>query len=271
MERAGEIHILENEDNKVEYQKIPDSVSNIKLEDVYFRYGPFSDKMVLNNINLLIPKGKVTAIVGESGSGKTTLLKLLLKYYQQTDGEILIDNYDINNFSSDEWRKRCGIVMQESYIFSETILRNIVLGADPIDENRLKEAIKISNLQEFIENKPLKLHTKIGKSGLGISGGEKQRIMIARAVYKKPQYLFLDEATSSLDADNESIIVQNLEHFFKGRTVVIIAHRLSTVKNADQIVVLKNGIITEVGNHEQLIRKKEVYYKLVFNQLELAK
>ncbi|WP_291106007.1 MULTISPECIES: peptidase domain-containing ABC transporter [unclassified Dysgonomonas] len=271
LERAGEIHILENEDNKVEYQKIPDSVSNIKLEDVYFRYGPFSDKMVLNNINLLIPKGKVTAIVGESGSGKTTLLKLLLKYYQQTDGEILIDNYDINNFSSDEWRKRCGIVIQESYIFSETILRNIVLGADPIDENRLKEAIKISNLQEFIENKPLKLYTKIGKSGLGISGGEKQRIMIARAVYKKPQYLFLDEATSSLDADNESIIVQNLEHFFKGRTVVIIAHRLSTVKNADQIVVLKNGIITEVGNHEQLIRKKEVYYKLVFNQLELAK
>ncbi len=271
LERAGEIHISENEDNKTDYKKIPDAVSNLKLEHVFFRYGPSSDKMVLNDINLLIPKGKVTAIVGESGSGKTTLLKLLLKYYPQTDGNILVDNYSINDISSEEWRRKCGIVMQENYIFSETILRNIVLGAEPFDENKLIEAIEIANLYEFIESKSLKLHTRIGKSGIGISGGEKQRIMIARAVYKNPQYLFLDEATSSLDADNESIIVKNLERFFKGRTVIVVAHRLSTVKNADQIVVIKNGMITEVGKHEQLIEKKGAYYKLVFNQLELGK
>ncbi len=271
LERAGEIYILENEDNKTNYKKISDSASSIYLKNLYFRYGPSSDKIVLNDINLSIPKGKITAIVGESGSGKTTLLKLLLKYYSQTEGSIFIDNYNIHDISSDEWRKKCGVVMQENYVFSETILRNIVLGADPIDEDKLKKAIKIANLQDFIESKPLKLHTQIGKSGVGISGGEKQRIMIARAVYKDPKYLFFDEATSSLDADNESAIVRNLEYFFKGRTVVIIAHRLSTVRSADQIAVLKDGTITEVGDHDQLIRKKEIYYKLVFNQLELAK
>lgn len=271
LERAGEIHVLENEDDDKYCKKITNSASYIKLNHVYFRYGPFSNKMILNDINLLIPQGKTTAIVGESGSGKTTLLKLLLKYYPQTDGDILIGNNNIQDISSDEWRKKCGIVMQENYIFSDTILRNIVLGADPVDEKKLIEAIRIANLQYFIESKPLKLHTQIGKSGVGISGGEKQRIMIARAVYKDPQYLFLDEATSSLDADNENTIVQNLEYFFKGRTVVIIAHRLSTVKNADQIIVLKNGTINEIGNHDQLIQKKDIYYKLVFNQLELSK
>lgn len=270
LERAGEIYMLEDEDHKKEYKKIPDIVAGLQLKKVYFRYGPSSDKMVLKDVNLLIPEGKTTAIVGESGSGKTTLLKLLLKYYPQTEGSILIGNCSILDISSDDWRKKCGIVMQENYIFSETILRNIVLGADPIDEGKLMEAIKVANLQGFIESKPLRLYTKIGKSGIGISGGEKQRIMIARAVYKNPQYLFLDEATSSLDADNEKAIVRNLESFFQGRTVVIIAHRLSTVKNADQIIVLKNGMITEMGNHEQLVQKKEIYYKLVFNQLELA-
>lgn len=210
------------------------------------------------------------AIVDESGSGKTTLLKLLLKYYEQTTGEILIGNQDMRGVSADEWRKKCSIVMQESYIFSETILRNIVLGAEEIDEHRLMETIRIANLKEFIESKPMKVYTKIGASGMGLSGGEKQRIMIARAVYKNPQYLFLDEATSSLNAKNESIIVKNLGEYLKGRSVVIIAHRLSTVKNADQIIVLKGGVVVETGNHEQLLRKNKAYYTLMSNQLSLS-
>lgn len=270
LERAGEVHILDDEDSKEKYEIIPTYTSNLTLRNVNFRYGTSSDRMILANINIIIPKGKVTAIVGESGSGKTTLLKLLLKYYEQTEGEILIGNQDMRDVSADEWRKKCGIVMQESYIFSETILRNIVLGAEEIDEHRLTEAIRIANLADFIESKPMKVYTKIGASGMGLSGGEKQRIMIARAVYKNPQYLFLDEATSSLDAENESIIVKNLGEYFKGRSVVIIAHRLSTVKNADQIIVLKGGVVVEIGSHEQLLKKNKAYYTLISNQLSLS-
>lgn len=271
LERAGEVHVLDNEDYLESYDSLPVNNSDICLKNVYFNYGPSSGKMILNNVSLLIPKGKITAIVGESGSGKTTLLKLILKYYKQTSGSIYLDKIPMDNFSSDGWRSKCGIVMQNSYIFSESILRNIVLGADPINENRLNEALRIANLSDFIQSLPMKLHTKIGNSGISVSGGEKQRIMIARAIYKNPQYLFFDEATSALDAESERLIVQRLEEFYKGRSVIIIAHRLSTVRNADQIVVLKGGRIIEIGNHNQLITSKGAYYNLVFNQLELSK
>jgi ATP-binding cassette subfamily B protein len=270
LERAGEIHVSEDEDSKEYYSEIHNCNGNIHLKNIFFRYGPSSDKMILNNINLIIPKEKMTAIVGESGSGKTTLLKLLLKYYRPTKGEIVIDTTNIENISSDNWRSKCGIVMQENYLFAETIFRNIVLGDEQVNEEHLAEAVRIANLTEFIERKTMKLQTKIGSSGIGISGGERQRIMIARAIYKNPQYLFLDEATSSLDSENERIIVNNLMEFFENKTVVIIAHRLSTVKNADQIVVLKEGTIVEVGVHEQLILNKGDYYKLIHNQLELS-
>ncbi len=230
------------------------------------------DRFVLKNLNLVIPKGKITAIVGVSGSGKTTLIKLLLKFFKPQRGSIRLGDIDFEEIHSGEWRKRVGVVMQNGYIFSDTIVRNISLGDMKPDIGRVKKAMKIACIYDFVMKElPLRYLTKIGEEGLSLSEGQKQRILLARAIYKEPEYLFLDEATSSLDAENEREIMENLEEFFKGRTVVVVAHRLSTVKNADNIVVLERGRIVEEGNHKELIGKRGRYYELVKNQLELGK
>ncbi|KFF16950.1 peptidase domain-containing ABC transporter [Flavobacterium hydatis] len=242
----------------------------IKGINLSFQYeGPRSPH-VLKNIDFSIPEGKITAIVGASGSGKTTLLKLLLKFYEPTQGKLLFNTKNIIEISSRSLRENCGVVMQDGFIFSDTIERNIATGDENIDKQKLKKAVKIANIESFIETLPLGYNTKIGASGNGLSGGQKQRILIARAIYKNPHYIFFDEATSALDAENEKIIHDNLQEFFKGKTVVIIAHRLSTVKNADNIIVLKNGEIVEQGNHSELVYNKADYFKLVKNQLELG-
>jgi ATP-binding cassette subfamily B protein len=224
---------------------------------------------VLKDISLMIPNHKITALVGASGSGKTTLLKLLLGIYQPVKGEIRLGDTPMTKFSCSAWRKGCGVVMQEGYIFSDTIAGNIGLSDETPDESRLRQAAKIANLEDFIASLPLGYQTVIGPDGHGLSQGQKQRVLIARAVYSNPEYLFFDEATNALDARNEATIMNNLAHFFTNRTVVIVAHRLSTVKNADQIVVLDRGVIVETGTHNGLIRQKGAYYDLVKNQLEL--
>lgn len=244
--------------------------THIKLENITFTYTGAGNEPVLRDINLQIPKGKTTAIVGISGSGKTTLLKLLLKFYEPQKGTIKLDNTPLQNISHQAWRNHCGVVMQESFIFSDTIARNIAVGGEKIDMDRLNLAITIANIREFIETLPLGLNTMIGAEGTGISMGQKQRLLIARAVYRDPEFIFLDEATNSLDANNESTIIHNLQSFLQGKTVVVVAHRLSTVKHADQIVVLNNGAITEKGLHQELINLKGEYYTLVKNQLELG-
>jgi ATP-binding cassette subfamily B protein len=264
--------VLQTEDSSGIYHEISalnELNKGITLRNVSFRYGTPTSSLVLNNVNLHIPEGKVTALVGSSGSGKTTLLKLLLKFYEPTEGEILVNNSNLNLLSAREWRKVCGTVMQEGYVFSDTIARNIAVDGERIDEKRLMHAVRIANIQNYIKELPLGFTTKIGNSGTGLSGGQKQRLFIARAVYKEPQYIFFDEATSALDANNEKVIMNNLNEFFKGKTVIVIAHRLSTVKNADQIVVLKKGQVQEIGTHAQLIALKGSYFELVKNQLEL--
>lgn len=246
------------------------STASIRLKNVSFTYPGTGNEPVLRNINLSLPKGKTTAIVGVSGSGKTTLLKLLLKFYEPQDGAISIDEMPLSNISHKVWRSHCGVVMQDSYIFSDTIARNIAVGFKDIDEFRLNHAIQISNLDNFIKDLPIGVNTKIGNEGIGISFGQKQRILIARAIYRDPLFILLDEATNSLDAKNERVIIKNLSKVFAGRTVVVVAHRLSTVKNADQIVLLNRGLITEIGTHEELVSKKGEYFDLVRNQLELG-
>lgn len=242
----------------------------IYFRDVSFQYEGPQSPYVLKNINLFIPDGKVTAIVGASGSGKTTLIKMLLKFYEPVDGEIFFNHLNINEISPMDLRQNCGVVMQDGFIFSDTIERNIATNDEKINYEKLNQALETANIKSFVEELPLGLNTKIGASGNGISGGQKQRILIARAVYKNPHFIFFDEATSALDAENEKIIHDNLQSFFKGKTVIIVAHRLSTVKNADQIIVLKNGEIVEHGNHQELVSKKANYYNLVKNQLELG-
>ena len=242
----------------------------IYFKNVSFQYEGPQSPYVLKDINLFIPEGKVTAIVGASGSGKTTLMKMLLKFYEPVSGEINFNHLNINDISPLDLRKNCGVVMQDGFIFSDTIERNIATNDEKINYEKLDKALQTANIKSFVEELPLGLNTKIGASGNGISGGQKQRILIARAVYKKPHFIFFDEATSALDAENEKIIHDNLQSFFKGKTVIIVAHRLSTVKNADQIIVLKNGEIVEQGNHQSLIDKKADYYNLVKNQLELG-
>ncbi|MCY7356681.1 MAG: ATP-binding cassette domain-containing protein, partial [Rudanella sp.] len=221
---------------------------------------------------LTIPAGKVTAIVGSSGSGKTTLLKLLLKFYDPSEGTIQIGNRNLRNLSAAFWRSRCGCVMQEGYLFADSIVRNITESASDglFDKGRLVEATQIANLESFVDELPMGYNTRVGSSGMGISGGQRQRLLIARAVYKDPPYLFFDEATSALDANNERIIQDNLDRFVAGRTVVIVAHRLSTVRNADSIIVLEKGRVVEQGNHKSLIEQRGAYYTLVKNQLELG-
>ena len=271
LERLSEIHEKEDEEPQNEERVSEFSTnSNFNLNNISYRYIG-SDQLVLENLSMEIPANKITAIVGVSGSGKTTLMKLLLKFYEPNSGEIKLDNYSLSAISQKTWRKQCGVVMQEGYIFNDTVANNIAVGVDYIDKKKLAHAVDVANIQEFIENLPLSYNTKIGMEGVGLSTGQKQRILIARAVYKNPNYLFFDEATSSLDANNEKVIMKKLNTFFENKTVVVIAHRLSTVKNAHQIVVLDKGKIVEIGNHQSLIATKGNYYHLVKNQLELGK
>lgn len=269
--RLNEVQLMEEED---ENSKILVSDFNlgscIKIEKLDFHYYGFRSPKVLDNININIPFGKTTAIVGESGSGKTTLMKLLLKFYEPSKGNIYFSDFSIRDVSAKDLRKNCGVVMQDGYIFADTLERNIASDSGNIDENKLSQAVKIANLQEFVEALPQGYKTMLGSGGNGVSGGQKQRILIARAVYKNPNFIFFDEATSSLDSENERIIYDNLDEFFKGKTVVKIAHRLSTVKNADQIIVIKKGKIVEIGNHKELVDLRGVYFNLVKNQLELS-
>ena len=271
MERLVEIQNMEDEEPNGDerIQVIPEN-SNLEFNGVSFQYdGPRSAK-VLDGINLLIPSGKVTAIVGNSGSGKTTMLKMLLGFYAPVKGTILLGGIPLEKYSEKQWRSLCGTVMQDGYIFADTIAANIAISDDEPDMRRLRMATDLSNISEWIDTLPLGYSTKIGADGHGLSSGQRQRILIARAVYKNAKFLFFDEATNSLDANNEKAIMENLDRLFVGRTVVIVAHRLSTVKNADNIVVLDGGRIVEMGTHCKLVGKKGKYYDLVKNQLELG-
>ena len=271
LERINEIHQMDDENGKVGLQtSIEDKSEGIDIKDIMFKYDPHALRKTIDDVNIHIPQGKVTAIVGASGSGKTTLIRLMLGYYPVLEGQINIGNTNINKLNKKWWRRQCGVVMQDGVIFSESIARNIAVDDGDIDKERLLKAAEIACIKEYVMALPLKFNTKIGRDGVGLSQGQKQRILIARAVYKNPDYIFLDEATNSLDANNERSIVENLDKFYKGKTVVIVAHRLSTVKNADQIVVIDHGKVVEVGNHETLTAKRGAYYNLVKNQLELG-
>ena len=271
LERINEIHRMDDENGKQGLEtSVKEEGREIDLENVNFKYDPHALKTIIDNVSLNIPKGKVTAIVGASGSGKTTLIKLMLGYYPVLGGQINIGGTDVNTLNKKWWRRQCGVVMQDGVIFSESIARNIAVDDNEIDRQRLQKATEIACIHDYVMGLPLKYNTKIGRDGVGLSQGQKQRILIARAVYKNPDYIFLDEATNSLDANNERMIVEHLDAFYKGKTVVIVAHRLSTVKNAGQIVVLDKGRVVETGSHEALTRKRGAYYNLVRNQLELG-
>ncbi len=270
MERILDIHNKEEEESKdAQYNYVPD-FDHIELKDMTYRY-PGMIEPVLDNISLKLPVGKTTAIVGPSGSGKTTLMKMLLKFYEPNEGQIRVGKVDLTNITHHTWRDYCGVVMQEGFIFNNTIAFNVAVDEEYIDFERLTRACEIAQIRDFIEQKPLAYNTKIGEEGVGLSTGQKQRILIARAVYKNPEFILFDEATSALDANNEKSITENLNRFLQNKTAVIIAHRLSTVKNADNIVVLNEGQIVEQGTHDELIMKGGAYYRLVKNQLELDK
>jgi ATP-binding cassette subfamily B protein len=271
VERLGEIHSREDEESEADgyADDIPEGAS-ISVKNLTFRYeGPHSDK-VLDNLSLEIPSGRITAIVGLSGSGKTTLIKLLLGFYSPEEGSIEVGGVSLQHLRPSGWRSKCGVVMQEGYIFSDTIEGNITVTDERSDRARIESAVVTANIDEHIRSLPLGFNTRIGVDGHGLSTGQKQRLLLARAIYKNPEFLFLDEATNSLDAENERIIIDNLTTFFKGRTVVVVAHRLSTVKNADNIIVLDKGIVAEQGSHKALVKKRGLYYKLVKDQLELG-
>lgn len=270
LERMNEIHSRPEEHlAAAQNDKLPED-KNITFEHVSFRYGGPHDPLVLKDINLHIPFGKTTAIVGASGSGKTTLLKLLLQFYSPTSGAIRLGEASLGNIDVHLWRKSCGAVMQDGFIFNDSIARNIALGSDIIDTNRLHAAVYAANIQSFIESLPLGYNTKIGAEGTGISQGQRQRILIARALYKNPEFFLLDEATNALDANNEMQVMQNLEKVFANKTVIVVAHRLSTVRNADHIIVLDRGQVIEEGTHETLTQMRGTYFHLVRNQLELG-
>ncbi|CAL2112283.1 ABC transporter ATP-binding protein [Tenacibaculum sp. 190130A14a] len=271
VDRLGEIHNMEDEE-KPEDEKVTQIPPNaaIKLNNISFRYTGGLEP-VLKDLSLEIPANKTTAIVGVSGSGKSTLMKLLLGFYQVDKGDIMINNFNLKNISQKEWRRNCGVVMQEGYIFNDSIAKNIAVGEDYVDKEKLAHAIDVANISDYIESLPLGYNTKIGSEGNGLSTGQKQRLLIARSVYKNPKFLFFDEATSALDANNEKVIMGKLNTFFADKTAVVIAHRLSTVKNAHQIVVLDKGKIIEKGTHQELIKIKGSYYHLVKNQLDLGK
>ena len=271
LERINEIHRAEDENGKRGlHTALDDSSKGIDIDGIMFKYDPHALTKTLDDVTIHIPKGKVTAIVGASGSGKTTLVKLMLGYYPVLEGQISIGGTDISTLNKKWWRRQCGVVMQDGVIFSESIARNIAVDDGEIDEQRLLKVSQIACIHEYVMSLPLKYNTKIGRDGVGLSQGQKQRILIARAVYKNPDYIFLDEATNSLDANNERAIVENLDRFYKGKTVVVVAHRLSTVKNADQIVVIDHGRVVEIGDHEELIERRGAYYNLVRNQFELG-
>lgn len=291
IDRLNEIHSMANEESRETplMQSLPPAFARqisggrtiaapasvappaaIRFSNVSFTYPGAGNEPVLKDIELSIPKGKVTAIVGVSGSGKTTLLKLLLKFYAVQNGYISLNDHPLEDISHRIWRSHCGVVMQESFIFSDTIARNIAVGTEDIDKARLEDAVRVANISDLITALPMGYDTRIGAEGTGISVGQRQRILIARAVYRDPEFIFFDEATNSLDANNESIILENLSSFFRGRTVVVVAHRLSTVKNADQIIVLHKGVIVQRGTHRELIQAKGEYYQLVKNQLDLG-
>lgn len=271
LERLNEIQAREDEEPMGigKRRDIPENAA-IEFRDVVFQYdGPHSEK-VLDHINLHIPSRRITAVVGTSGSGKTTLLKLILGFYRPVEGSVQLGGVPIENYSDSEWRHNCGVVMQEGYIFSDTILSNIALSDEHPDRERLRKAVRVANIGSFIESLPLGYNTRIGADGHGLSTGQKQRILIARAAYRNADYILFDEATNALDANNEREIMQNLESFFRGKTVIVVAHRLSTVKNADKIVVLDKGRIAEEGTHSELVARRGAYYHLVKNQLELG-
>ncbi|MFA5433564.1 MAG: peptidase domain-containing ABC transporter [Candidatus Paceibacterota bacterium] len=270
LDRINEIHIKEEEVHSSQSVITNFSGGSIDIHNLSFRYdGPTSTK-VLDGVNISIPQGKVTAIVGYSGSGKTTLLKLILSYYSPSEGSIFVNGNNLATINSNWWREQCGAVMQDGFIFSESIARNIATADGEIDTRRLAMASKMANIYDTVMGLPLKFNTMIGQEGQGLSHGQRQRLLIARAVYRNPYFLFFDEATNALDANNERVIVENLQEFYQGKTVVIVAHRLSTVKNADQIVVLADGKVAEIGNHQELTEKRGAYFQLVKNQLDLG-
>lgn len=271
LDRLSELQDKTDESTEDE-QRIKDIPmgKDLLIGDLSFSYdGTSEGEYVLKNLNISIPTGKKTAIVGTSGSGKTTLLKLLLGFYPPQKGIIQLGDNRLRNYSWREWRKKCGVVMQDGFIFSDTIARNIAPSATIINKEKLVKACITANIHDFVESLPLGYDTKIGSEGHGLSQGQKQRMLIARAIYKDPEFVFLDEATNALDANNEKVIMENLNSFFEGRTSLIVAHRLSTVRNADQIIVLEKGQVVEVGTHDELSIKKGAYYHLVKNQLEL--
>lgn len=270
LERLSEIHNNQSSE-QIEEKKcngIPEG--DLIIQNLSFRYTAISP-IILENISFVVPRGKTTAIVGASGGGKTTLLKLMLGFYEPTNGKILVGSTPIKLIYEKVWRKNCAAVMQDGFIFSDTICNNIGESDNDIDLNKVLQSASTANINDFIESHPSGLSTVIGARGNGISQGQKQRILIARAIYKNPEFLFLDEATNSLDASNEKIIMANLDTFLKGKTSVIVAHRLSTVKNADQIIVLDKGKVVEIGTHEQLVKLRNYYFNLVQNQLELSR
>lgn len=271
LERLNEIHNKEDEEQVIEgkLDYLPDN-KTINIRDIYFNYDGAERDYVLENLNLTIPQKQTTAIVGASGSGKTTIIKLLLGFYPPLKGSIKINETLLDDINPHLWRQKSGAVMQEGFIFSDTIANNIAVGEEVIDRVRLQQAVTVANIKEFIESLPLKYNTRIGMDGNGVSQGQRQRLLIARAVYKNPDFIFFDEATNSLDANNEKIIMDNLTEFYKGKTTVIVAHRLSTVQHADNIVVLEKGKVIEQGTHHELTEKRGAYYTLVRNQLELG-
>ena len=274
LDRMNEIHTETNEENaertRSSYTEESTDGHSLAIKDLSFKYNIYSSKNILSDINLLIPNGKVTAIVGASGSGKTTLIKLLLGSYEPLSGSIQIGSANLSECNLGWWRSQCGAVMQEGYLFSDTIAKNIAISDDDPNIERIRHAARVANIADYVEALPLAYNTMIGQDGQGISQGQRQRILIARVIYKNPMFVFLDEATNALDANNEQAITDNLLDFYKGKTVIVVAHRLSTVRNADQIVVLNEGKIVELGTHEELIGKRGNYYGLIKNQLELG-
>lgn len=269
LDRISDIYNKDNEDANSSIILNASKKQDIKLENVTFRYDKLNEKATLDHVNITFESGKTTAIVGLSGSGKTTILKMVLGFYKPDEGKVVVGNCDLQNCNLRNWRKRCGIVMQDGFIFSDTIAANIAAGEEDIDVEKMIKAAEIANISDYIDELPMGYNTKIGAEGNGLSMGQKQRILIARAIYKNPDYIFMDEATNSLDANNETEIMHRINEFLKGKTAIVIAHRLSTVRNADKIIVIQDGKVAEEGNHEQLISLSGIYYQLVKNQLNI--